>query len=216
MKAPVAPHKVAIKAAADLFVRNNLRAATVPISFNGSETLEMLIPADRTARLMAEMPEVGRLSNKKIPSLPARLRWPAIAVNGKVNAPYVEDDALSGKLAAGVSRHNADFGAFRQRLAAAGKPKKVIRIALAHKLLVRLDAKARDVLQQLREAPPAAVLLSKNIPAPAALGESGKRSRVSQVDSVHIFSTTTPTLTRLTKHTVASLPVAPAGPGQCS
>ena len=41
-----------------------------------------------------------------------------------------------------------------------GKAKKVIRIALAHKLLVRLNAKARDVLQQLREAPPAAVLLS--------------------------------------------------------
>jgi len=63
-------------------------------------------------------------------------------------------------VAAGVSRHNADFRAFRERLAAAGKAKKVIRIALAHKLLVRLNAKARDVLQQLREAPPAAVLLS--------------------------------------------------------
>ena len=73
----------------------------------------------------------------------------------------MEDDALSGKLAAGVSRHNADFGAFRQRLAAAGKPKIVVRIALAHKLLVRLNAKARDVLQQLREAPPAAVCFLK-------------------------------------------------------
>jgi len=37
-----------------------------------------------------------------------------------------------------------DFAAFR-RLTLAGKPKKVIRIALAHKLLVRLNAKARDV-----------------------------------------------------------------------
>jgi transposase len=44
-----------------------------------------------------------------------------------------------------VSRHNPDFAAFHQRLSAAGKPKKVIRIALAHKLLVRLNAKARDV-----------------------------------------------------------------------
>ncbi|HWI29461.1 MAG TPA: IS110 family transposase, partial [Stellaceae bacterium] len=34
-------------------------------------------------------------------------------------------------------------------LTAAGKPKKVIRIALAHKLLVRLNAKARDVRSRL-------------------------------------------------------------------
>ena len=42
----------------------------MPISFNGSETLEMLILADCTvARLMAEMPEIGRLSNKRISKL---------------------------------------------------------------------------------------------------------------------------------------------------
>src|SRR5882724_7435623 len=44
-----------------------------------------------------------------------------------------------------VRRYDADFAAFHQRLTAAGKPKKVIRIALAHKLLVRLNAKARQV-----------------------------------------------------------------------
>ncbi len=44
-----------------------------------------------------------------------------------------------------VSRHNADFAAFHQPLSAAGKTKKVIRIALSHKLLVRLNAKAREV-----------------------------------------------------------------------
>jgi transposase len=48
-------------------------------------------------------------------------------------------------VAAVVRRHDADFAAFHQRLTAAGKPKKVIRIALAHKLLVRLNAKAREV-----------------------------------------------------------------------
>jgi transposase len=63
-------------------------------------------------------------------------------------------------VASGVSRHNPDFLAFRQRLAAAGKAKKVIRIALAHKLLVRLNAKAREARQELREAPPAPILVS--------------------------------------------------------
>ena len=44
-----------------------------------------------------------------------------------------------------VRRYDLDFAAFHQRLSAAGKPKKVIRVALAHKLLVRLNAKARQV-----------------------------------------------------------------------
>ena len=42
---------------------------------------------------------------------------------------------------------DADFAAFHRRLTQAGKAKKVIRIALAHKLLVRLNAKAREVRQ---------------------------------------------------------------------
>jgi len=51
---------------------------------------------------------------------------------------------------AGVAgRYEPDFIAFQQRLRAAGKPGKVIRIALAHKLLVRLNAKAREVRQQM-------------------------------------------------------------------
>ena len=40
--------------------------------------------------------------------------------------------------------------AFQQRLRAAGKPPKVVRIAVAHKLLVRLNAKAREVRQTKR------------------------------------------------------------------
>jgi transposase len=88
--------------------------------------------ADRTiARLMAEMPEIGTLSHKAI-----------------------------SKLAGVAARYEPDFIAFRARLAAAGKPPKVIRIALAHKLLVRLNAKARDVRQQLAQTP------QQLIPAP--------------------------------------------------
>jgi len=43
-----------------------------------------------------------------------------------------------------VRRHNPDFADLHHRLSAAGKPKKAIRVALARKLLVRLNAKARD------------------------------------------------------------------------
>jgi len=114
--------------------------------------------------LMAEMPEIGTLSNKRISKLAglAPLACDSGQWKGKrsVRGGRRTIREILFVVAAGVSRYNPDFGAFRERLAAAGKAKKVIRIALAHKLLVRLNAKARDVLQQLREAPPAAVLLS--------------------------------------------------------
>ena len=45
-----------------------------------------------------------------------------------------------------------DFKAFHERLLAAGKPRKVVRIALARKLLVQLNAKARDVRNHLATA----------------------------------------------------------------
>ena len=48
-----------------------------------------------------------------------------------------------------VRRHDPDFAAFHKKLSQAGKPKKVIRIALARKLIVRLNAKARDTRAQL-------------------------------------------------------------------
>jgi transposase len=43
-----------------------------------------------------------------------------------------------------AARYDKSLSDFRARLAAAGKEKMVIRIALARKLLVRLNAKARD------------------------------------------------------------------------
>ena len=120
--------------------------------------------ADRTvARLMAELPEIGTLSNKKISKLAGL-------------APLADDSGKSkGKrriyggrhgvrdilyvVATCVSRHNADFSAFQARLTQAGKPKKVIRIALAHKLLVRLNAKAREVRQLHQPAAAISALL---------------------------------------------------------
>jgi transposase len=121
--------------------------------------------ADRTvARLMAEMPEIGTVSNKKISKLAGLA--PLAADSGKsqgkrsIRGGRRSIREILFVVASGVSRHNPDFLAFRQRLAAAGKAKKVIRIALAHKLLVRLNAKAREARQELREAPPAPILVS--------------------------------------------------------
>lgn len=49
---------------------------------------------------------------------------------------------FSSSVAEIVRRYDPDFADFHRRLQ--GKPKKVIRVALAHKLPVRLNAKARD------------------------------------------------------------------------
>jgi transposase len=110
--------------------------------------------ADRTvARLMAEMPEIGTLSNKAISKLAgvAPLAHDSGKLQGKRS---VRGGRASVReilfVVAGVSgRYEPDFMAFHQRLQAAGKPGKVIRIALAHKLLVRLNAKARQVRHRL-------------------------------------------------------------------
>jgi len=108
--------------------------------------------ADRTvSRLMAEMPEIGTLSNKAIAKLAgvAPLAQDSGKKQGKRpvrGGRRTVRDILF--VVAGVVRlYDPDFTAFHKRLSAAGKPKKVIRIALAHKLLVRLNAKARQVRQ---------------------------------------------------------------------
>jgi transposase len=114
--------------------------------------------ADRTiARLMAEMPEIGTLSHKSISKLAGLA--PLANDSGKHNGKRRVRGGRSAVreilfVVAGVAaRYEPDFIAFRARLAAAGKPPKVIRIALAHKLLVRLNAKARDVRRQIAATP---------------------------------------------------------------
>jgi transposase len=110
--------------------------------------------ADRTvARLMAEMPEIGTLSNKKISKLAGLA--PLARDSGKHKGKRPVRGGRSGirgilfVVVSIVRRYNPDFADFDQRLNRAGKPKKVIRIALAHKLLVRLNAKARIARQEL-------------------------------------------------------------------
>ncbi len=109
--------------------------------------------ADRTvARLMAEMPEMGTLPNKTISKLAgvAPLARDSGKHQGKraVRGGRASVREILFIVASVVGRYEPDFIAFRERLRAAGKPPKVVRIALAHKLLVRLNAKAREVRQQ--------------------------------------------------------------------
>ena len=124
--------------------------------------------ADRTvARLMAEMPEIGTLSNKTISKLAgvAPLANDSGKHQGKraVRGGRAAVREILFIVASVVGRHEPDFIAFRERLRAAGKPPKVVRIALAHKLLVRLNAKAREVRQQLAVIQPnSAVLLAES------------------------------------------------------
>jgi transposase len=115
--------------------------------------------ADRTvARIMAEMPEIGVLSNKTISKLAgvAPLANDSGQHQGKraVRGGRASVREILFIVAGVVGRYEPDFIAFQQRLSAAGKPRKVIRIALAHKLLVRLNAKAREVRQRLADLQP--------------------------------------------------------------
>jgi transposase len=110
--------------------------------------------ADRTvACLMAELPEIGTLSHKAVSKLvglapladdSGQRRGPRRIRGGRATVRH-----LLFLIASVVRRYHPDFTAFSQRLAAAGKAKKVILVALAHKLLIRLNAKARDVRRQL-------------------------------------------------------------------
>jgi transposase len=113
--------------------------------------------ADRTvARIMAEVPEIGTISNKAVSKLNGLA--PLARDSGKTKGKRPVRGGRTGArsvlfvVAEIVRRHDPDFAAFHQRLTDAGKPKKVIRIALAHKLLVRLNAKARDVRTRLAYA----------------------------------------------------------------
>ena len=102
---------------------------------------------------MAQMPEIGTLSGKEVAKLAGLA--PLAKESGKQKArrsirggrPGVR--ALLYLIAGLVARYEPDYAAFRQKLLNAGKPRKVVRIALARKLLVRLNAKAREVRNNL-------------------------------------------------------------------
>lgn len=105
------------------------------------------------AHLMAGMPEIGCYSNKAIAKLAglAPLANDSGARTGKrmIRGGRSPIRSILFLVAEIVSRYDETLKAFHQRLSKAGKPKMVIRIALAHKLLVWLNAKARDTRKRL-------------------------------------------------------------------
>jgi transposase len=113
--------------------------------------------ADRTvAWIMADLPEIGAYSNKAIAKLVGVA--PIANDSGKRRGKRPVRGGRAGVrsilflVAAIAARHDKSLGDFRNRLLAAGKEKMVIRIALARKLLVRLNAKARDARAQYANA----------------------------------------------------------------
>lgn len=113
--------------------------------------------AGRTvARLMADLPEIGTYSNKAITKLVglAPLADDSGKRHGKrsIRGGRAAVRSILFLVAAIAAKYDNTLAAFRDRLLAAGKPKMVVRIALAHKLLVRLNAKARDARAQYANA----------------------------------------------------------------
>lgn len=113
--------------------------------------------AGRTvARLMADLPEVGTYSNKAVGKLSGLA--PIADDSGKrkgkrsIRGGRASVRSILFLVAAIVAKYDKTLAAFRDRLLAAGKPKMVVRIALARKLLVRLNAKARDARAQYANA----------------------------------------------------------------
>jgi transposase len=113
--------------------------------------------ADRAvAWMMADLPEIGTYSNKAIAKLVGVA--PIANDSGKRKGKRPVRGGRAGVrsilflVAAIAARYDKTLGEFRDRLVAAGKEKMVIRIALARKLLVRLNAKARDARAQYANA----------------------------------------------------------------
>ena len=109
--------------------------------------------ANRTvARLLAELPELGVYSNKAVAKL-AGLAPLADDSGARAGRRHIRGGRAGIRsilfLVAGVvARFDASMEAFRRKPTEAGKPKMVVRTALARKLLVRLNAKAREARQK--------------------------------------------------------------------
>lgn len=113
--------------------------------------------ADRTvATLLADLAEIGTLSDKQIAKLAGLA--PLADDSGKRHGQRRTRGGRASVrgllfLVADIARkYDPTLADFRQRLLDQGKPKMVVRIALARKLLVRLNAKARDTRRNFERA----------------------------------------------------------------
>lgn len=105
--------------------------------------------ADRAVTyILADLPEIGLISNKAIAKLVglAPLANDSGKRTGKrpVRGGRTTVRSVIFLVADIARRYDPDLAAFRDRLIAQGKSKMVVRIALARKLLVRLNAKVRE------------------------------------------------------------------------
>lgn len=114
--------------------------------------------AERTvAVLLADLPELGTISNKAITKLVglAPLANDSGKRNGRrsVRGGRASVRSILFLVAAVAAKYDKDLAAFRDRLLAQGKEKMLVRIALARKLLVRLNARARETRAILAQHP---------------------------------------------------------------
>jgi transposase len=113
--------------------------------------------AKRTiSRLMAELPEIGIYDNKAIAKLAglSPIAKDSGTSSGRRHIRGGRGPIRSTLYVVGyiVAKYDPHMNAFASRLKEAGKPAMVIRIAVARKLLVRLNAKARDARKELNYA----------------------------------------------------------------
>jgi transposase len=101
-----------------------------------------------TRTLIAELPELGTLDRRQIAALVGLAPWTRESGQWRGKSfigggrAAVRSALYIGALVA--SRHNKDLKAFRDKLVAAGKPKRVALIAVARKLLTILNTIIRD------------------------------------------------------------------------
>jgi transposase len=114
------------------------------------------VGARTVARLMAELPEIGLVSNKAIAKLAGLA--PLADDSGNRRGRRAIRGGRAGVrsilfLISHVARkHDPVLRDFHQRLITRGKPPMVARIAVARRLLVRLNAKARDARAEMAHA----------------------------------------------------------------
>ncbi len=113
--------------------------------------------ASRTvAVILADLPEIGTYDNRAISKLAglAPLANDSGQRHGKrpIRGGRASVRSILFLVADIVAKYDPHFADFKARLIAKGKAKMQIRIALARKLLVRLNAKARDIRAELKNA----------------------------------------------------------------